>query len=149
MLEAAAGNAELTSQIRSLGAWVGSGRKLTQTGRIGLADARYLVELLGTGDTIDPEIGGRVFKTKSSEDLGHLTRIVEWAKAARLVRVSGARLVPVQKNAALPGRPLDLVLAMLAAYRSSAGRRSPGAPTPSPSSRTRSATSARRSSQPC
>src|SRR5450631_732090 len=58
MLEAAAGKAELTSQIRSLLAWVGPGRKLTQTGRIGLADARHLVELLGTGDTIDPEIGG-------------------------------------------------------------------------------------------
>jgi len=38
------------------------GRKLTQAGRIGLADARHLVELLGTGDTIDPEIGGRVHR---------------------------------------------------------------------------------------
>ena len=58
----------------------GFGRKLTQTGRIGLADARHLVELLGTGDTIDPKIGDRVFKTKSSEELAHLTRIVEWAR---------------------------------------------------------------------
>lgn len=54
MLEDAAGKAELTGQIRSLVAWVGPGRKLTQTGRVGLADARHLVELLGTGDTIDP-----------------------------------------------------------------------------------------------
>src|SRR5260370_22738021 len=115
-LEAAAEQAVLTGQLRSLVAWVGSGRKLTQTGRIGLADARRLVELLGTGDTIDPKIGGRVFKTKSSEDLAHLTRIVEWAKAARLVRVSGTRLVPVHKNAALLDRPLELVMAMLAAY---------------------------------
>src|SRR6266568_8815618 len=108
-LEVAAEHAVLTGQIRSLVAWVGSGRKLTQTGRIGLADARHLVELLGTGDTIDPKIGDRVFKTKSSEELAHLTRIVEWAKAARLVRVTGTRLVPVKKNAALPDRPLDLV----------------------------------------
>lgn len=115
-LEAAAEHAVLTEQVRSLVAWVGSGRKLTQTGRIGLADARHLVELLGTGDTIDPKIGDRVFKTKSSEELAHLTRIVEWAKAARLVRVSGTRLVPVKKNATLPGRPLDLVMTMLAAY---------------------------------
>jgi hypothetical protein len=43
MLEAAAGKAELTGQIRSLLAWVGPGRKLTATGRIGLADARHLV----------------------------------------------------------------------------------------------------------
>src|ERR1039458_3173327 len=99
MLEAAAGKAELTSQIRSLLAWVGPGRKLTQTRRIGLADARHLVELLGTGDTIDPEIGGRGFKTRSSEDLAHLNRIVAWAKAARLVRVTGTKLIAVKKNA--------------------------------------------------
>src|SRR6266705_2003450 len=115
-LEAAAEHAVLTGQVRSLVAWVGSGRKLTQTGRIGLADARHLVEVLGTGDTIDPKIGDRVFKSKSSEELAHLTRIVEWAKAARLVRVSGTRLVPVKKNATLPGRPLDLVMATLEAY---------------------------------
>jgi len=116
MLEAAAEKAELTGRIRAFLAWVGPGRKLTATGRIGLADARHLVELLGTGDTIDPEIGGRVFKTKSSEELPHLTRIVAWAKAARLVRVSGTKLVPVKKNAALADRPLDLVLALLEAY---------------------------------
>ena len=97
-------------------AWLGEGRKLTQTGRIGLADARHLVELLGTGDKIDPEIYGRVHKTNSSEELPYLTRIVEWMKAARLVRVTGTRLVPVKKNAALADRPLDLVLAMLEAY---------------------------------
>ena len=115
-LEAAAANASLYRQVRSFLAWLGEGRKLTQTGRIGLADARYLVEFLGTGDQIDPEIGGRVFKTKSSEELANLTRVVGWAKAARLVRVTGAKLVPVKKNAALADRPLDLVLAMLAAY---------------------------------
>ena len=115
-LEAAAGKSPLTGQIRSLLAWLGDGRKLTQTGRIGLADARYLVGFLGTGDQIDPEIGGRVFKTKSSEELRYLTDIVEWAKAARLVRVTGTKLVPVKKNAALADKPLDLVLAMLAAY---------------------------------
>ena len=115
-LEAAAGKAPLTGQIRLLLGWLGEGRKLTQTGRVGLADARYLVGFLGTGDQIDPEIGGRVFKTKSSEELAHLTDIVEWAKAARLVRVSGTKLVPVKKNAALADKPLDLVLAMLAVY---------------------------------
>jgi hypothetical protein len=115
-LAAAAEKAELTGHIRSFMAWLGEGRKLTQTGRIGLADARHLVEVLGTGDKFDPEIGGRVFKTKSSEELPYLTRIVEWMKAARLVRVTGTRLVPVKKNAALTSRPLDLVLALLEAY---------------------------------
>lgn len=116
MLEAAADEARLTGQIRAFLAWVGPGRKLTATGRIGLADARQLAELLGTGDTIDPDIGGRVFKTKSSEDLAYLSRIVAWAKTARLVRVTGTRLVPVKKNATLADRPLDLVLALLEAY---------------------------------
>jgi Plasmid pRiA4b ORF-3-like protein len=115
-VEAAADKAQLTGQIRSFMTWLGEGRKLTQTGRIGMTDARHLVELLGTGDEIDPEIGGRVFKTRSSEELASLTRIVEWMKAARLVRVTGTRLVPVRKNAHLVDRPLDLVLAMLEAY---------------------------------
>jgi len=115
-VEAAAGQAQLTGQIRSFMTWLGEGRKLTQTGRIGLADARHLVGLLGTGDTIDPAIGDRVFKTKSSEELAYLTRIVEWMKAARIVRVMGTRLVPVKKNAHLVDRPPDLVLALLKAY---------------------------------
>jgi hypothetical protein len=116
MLQAAAEKAQLAGQLRSFLAWVGEGRKLTQTGRVTLADARHLVDLLGTGDTIDPKIGDRVFRTTSSEELGHLTRIVEWAKAARMVRVTGGKLVPVKKNAALADKPLDLVLALLAAY---------------------------------
>ena len=139
-LEAAAANAPLTGQVRSFLAWLGEGRKLTQTGRIGLADARYLVEFLGTGDQIDPEIGGRVFKTKSSEELAHLTRVVEWAKATRLVRVTGTKLVPVKKNAALADRPLDLVLAMLAAYPKLGKARSPGTRGGTPWSETSSPT---------
>jgi hypothetical protein len=115
-LEAAAEKAELTGQIRSFMTWLGKGRKLTQTGRIGLADARHLVELLTTGDTIDPEIGDRTFKTTSSEQLPYLTRVVAWMKAARLIRVTSGRLVPVKKNAGLADRPLDLVLALLEAY---------------------------------
>ena len=74
------------------------------------------MELLGTGDEIDREIGGQLFKTRSSQNLPYLTRVVEWMKAARLVRVTGGRLVPVKKNAALADRPFDLVLAMLEAY---------------------------------
>jgi hypothetical protein len=115
-LTAAAEQAELIGQVREFLSWLGDGRKLTQTGRIGLADARHLVDRLGTGDTIDPKIGDRVFKTKSSDELGGLTRIVEWAKAARLVRVTGTKLVRVQKNAALADKPLDLVLKLLETY---------------------------------
>ena len=88
--------------------WVGAGRKLTATGRVTLVHARELVELLDTGDVIDPSIGGRVSRTKSSEELPHLNAVVEWAKASRLVRVTNARLTVVKKNAALPRRPLPL-----------------------------------------
>ena len=114
--EAAADKAKLTGQIRSFMTWLGEGRKLTQTGRIGLADARHLVELLDTGDWIDPEIGDRIFKTRSSEQLPYLTRVEAWMKAARLIRVTGTRLVPVKKNAGLVNRPVDLVLALVDAY---------------------------------
>ena len=37
-------------------------------------------------------------------------------KAARLIRATGTRLVPVKKNARLADRPLDLMLALLDAY---------------------------------
>ncbi|OHV56975.1 hypothetical protein BCD48_43530 [Pseudofrankia sp. BMG5.36] len=98
----------LVDQIIRFVGWLGEGRKLTQTGRLRLADARELVELLGTADRIDPQIGGRVFRTKSSDDLPELTTILEWAKASRLVRVNLGRLVPVKKSAALLGRPDEL-----------------------------------------
>ncbi|MGW3040460.1 plasmid pRiA4b ORF-3 family protein [Kitasatospora sp. NPDC001159] len=96
-------------QIRGLVSWIGAGRKLTQTGKVTLADARTLVALLETGDTIDPAIGDRTFKTKSSQELHHLNLLVEWAKAARLLRVVGGRLVPVKKNARMLENP-ELIL---------------------------------------
>lgn len=90
---------EIIVQVRGLVAWLGEGRKLTQTDRVTLADARHLVELLGTGDRIDPVYHGTVSKTKSSAELGGLNDLVEWAKAAGLARVVKHRLVPVKKHA--------------------------------------------------
>ncbi|WP_155059578.1 plasmid pRiA4b ORF-3 family protein [Streptomyces blattellae] len=95
-------------QVGALVGWVGAGRKLTQTGRVTLTDARALVEVLDTGDRMDPVIGDRTFKTKSSEELYHLTLLVEWAKAARLLRTAGGRLLPVKKNAKLLDHPDEL-----------------------------------------
>jgi hypothetical protein len=43
-------------------------------------------------------------------------RVVEWAKIARLVRVTGRKLVPARKHSALADRPLDLALKLLDAY---------------------------------
>ncbi|SRR6266487_1783614 len=101
VLTATAAAAEPLRRLRAFTEWVGAGRKLTQTGRITLADARELVRLLGTGDVIDPRIGDRVFRTSSSEELRGITTVAEWAKASGLVRVTGGRLVQVKKHAGL------------------------------------------------
>jgi len=90
-----------------------SGRKLTQTGKLTLADARHLVQRLGTGDEIDPVIGDRTFRTKSSEELTGLQVTLEWAKAVGLVRRRGNTLVAVKKHAGLVDRPADLLTRMV------------------------------------
>jgi hypothetical protein len=115
-LAATAAEAEPVRWLRAFTGWVGAGRKLTQTGRITLADARELVALLGTEDVIDPKIGDRVFRTKSSEELPGITTVVEWAKASGLVRVTSGRLVPVKKHAGLLDRPLELWSRMLEVF---------------------------------
>lgn len=97
-----------TVRVVAFNRWVGTGRKLTQTGRVTLAHARELVDLLRTGDVIDPVVGGRVFRTRSSEELPTLNAVVEWAKASRLVRVTGDKLVPVAKNTPLLEQPVAL-----------------------------------------
>jgi hypothetical protein len=90
-----------------------TGRKLTQTGRLTMADARHLVERLATGDVIDPVIGDQTFRTKSSEDLTGLHITLEWARAAGLVRRRGNTLVAVKKHAGLVDRPADLLTRMV------------------------------------
>jgi hypothetical protein len=90
-----------------------TGRKLTQTGRLTMADARHLVERLGTGDEIDPVIGDRMFRTKSSEELTGLHITLEWARAAGLVRRRGNTLLAVKKHAGLVDRPADLLTRMV------------------------------------
>jgi hypothetical protein len=98
--------------------WVGAGRKLTQTGRLTVADARGLVALLDTGDETDRTIGDKVYRLRSSEDLPTLTLTVQWARAAGLLRIVNGRLVPVAKHAKLLDRPLDLWATMFEAYDS-------------------------------
>jgi hypothetical protein len=108
--------ATLVARVTALTRWVGAGRKLTQTGRLTMADARELVSLLDTGDVIDPVHGARTFRTRSSEDLRELNIVLAWAKAAGLVRIQHGRLLSVKKNAALLDRPLDLWVALFEAF---------------------------------
>jgi Plasmid pRiA4b ORF-3-like protein len=115
-LAAAAAAARPLRQVRAFTGWVGAGRKLTQTGRLTLADAGELVGLLGTGDAIDPKIGDRVFRTRSSEELPGITLVAEWAKASGVVRVTGGRLVQVKRHAGLLQRPLELWARMFEAF---------------------------------
>ena len=89
------------------------GRKLTQTGRLTMADARHLVARLGTGDVIDPVIGDRTFRTKSSEELTGLQIALERARTAGLVRRRGNALVAVKKHAGLVDRPAELLARMV------------------------------------
>lgn len=101
---------QVVRQLRTLVDWVGTGRPLTATGQVKLADARELVRLLGTGDVIDPRIGARTFHTTSSAELGNLSLLIEWAKKARLVRVVKNRLVTVAKAKPLLSDSLALWL---------------------------------------
>ncbi|MGH3613406.1 MAG: plasmid pRiA4b ORF-3 family protein [Pseudonocardia sp.] len=113
---AAAAESALVGQVVDFVRWVGDGRKLTQTGAVTLGDARVLVARLGTADELDPAVGDRVFKTKSSVELLGLNLIVEWAKAARLVRIVHGRLVPVKKASRLLDRPAQLWTALFEAF---------------------------------
>jgi hypothetical protein len=109
-LMATASEAPAARRLRGFVEWVGEGRPLTQTGRLRRADALALVELLDSGDRLDPR-----FPIHSSAELYRLTLLVEWAKACRLVRVVHGRLVRVRKAAKLLERPLELVTRMLEA----------------------------------
>ena len=109
-LSAIAFEAPAFSQVRAFVAWVGAGQALTQTGRLRRADALALVDLLDTGDELDQR-----YPVQSSSELYHLSMLVEWAKAAGLVRVVRGRIVGVRKNAKLLERPVELVSCLLSA----------------------------------
>lgn len=91
------------AQLRGLAEWAGrDGRAVTAAGRLRMADARELVDVLGTGDKADA--------VRSSADLPRLGLLVEWAKKARLVRVTKGRLYAVAKARPVLADPLQLWL---------------------------------------
>ncbi|MGW2701724.1 hypothetical protein [Streptomyces sp. NPDC001340] len=98
-----AGASTTVAQLRGLTEWAGQdGRPATATGRLRMADARELADLLGTGDKTDG--------VRSSADLPRLGLLVEWAKKARLVRVVKGRLYAVAKARPVLADPLQLWL---------------------------------------
>ncbi|MFF6980328.1 hypothetical protein ACFZAV_22090 [Streptomyces sp. NPDC008343] len=93
----------VVAQVRGLVEWVGrDGRAVTATGRLRIADARELVDVLGTGDQVEG--------VRSSADLPRLGLLVEWARKARLVRVAKGRLYAVAKARPVLADPLQLWL---------------------------------------
>ena len=88
-------------KFRDLVIFLGKGRPLTKKGHLTLADARVLVDLLSTGDEMDPRYGDLTFRTTSSDNLRGLRLIVAWAKKAGLVRVLRGKLVPTKRGIGL------------------------------------------------
>lgn len=71
------------------------GRVLTAKGNLKMADARALVELLGTGDGDDPVVGDRVWQRRSATQFRELDHWQWWARRAGVVRRKNSRLVSV------------------------------------------------------
>lgn len=94
------------ARFEALVAFYRDGRKLTQTGRPTLADARSLVDLLGTGDRLDPVIGDRTFKTRSAAELPELTFTIRWASVAGVLRKEHGRLRATTSWRKLSSEPL-------------------------------------------
>lgn len=83
--------------FRALAEYLGSdGKPLTKTGALKLADARSLVDLLDTGESMATEIGARTFKVQSARELPHLDHWQWWAQECGAIRTVRGRLVPVK-----------------------------------------------------
>jgi hypothetical protein len=102
-VEAAAAAAQLLAKHDALRDYLGSdGKQLTDKGNLKLADGRALVDLLDTGDQMDPQIGDKTWRTPSTANLPYLNFILEVAKEAGAVRLHQRRLVPVKAWASRP-----------------------------------------------
>lgn len=97
--------APILRMFADLAAYVGAGRPLTQKGNLTLADARALVDLLGTGDCMDGRIGGRTFKTRSAAELPRLRLVFAWARKAGVLRVAKGKVVATKAGLAIDGDP--------------------------------------------
>jgi len=93
-LESAARDTVLFERLRRLVGYVGDGRPLTDKGNLKLADGKALVDLLETGDRFDEEIGDRVYKTRSSADLGGVDLAFQIALESRMLTRRGKKLLP-------------------------------------------------------
>ncbi len=93
-LESAARNTVTFERLRRLVDYVGDGRPLTDRGNLKLADGKALVGLLKTRDRFDEQIGDRVFKTRSSADLGGVDLAFQMALESTMLTRRGRKLLP-------------------------------------------------------
>lgn len=120
--------APVLRMLAGLAEFAAEGRKLTQTGNLTLADARVLVERLGTGDVMDPQIGQRTFKTRSSAELPRLRHVFAWARKAGVVRIVRGRVVATKAGLAIsrdPARFFDRAVDALLAIGPVSSQRDP------------------------
>jgi hypothetical protein len=102
-VESAAAAIPLLAKLDALREYLGpDGKQLTDKGNLKRADGRALVELLDTGDEMDPQIGDKTWRTPSTANLPQLNFILDIAKETGVVRVHERRLVPVKAWAARP-----------------------------------------------
>jgi hypothetical protein len=112
-VDAAVAAAPLPAKVDALRGYLGvSGKPLTDKGNLKLADGRALIELLDTGDVMDPQIGDKTFRTVSTAELSRLMFLVDVAKRAGAVRVHQRRLVPTKAWATRP--PVQQATALVA-----------------------------------
>jgi len=95
------------ARFKILTSFFGNGRKLTQTGRPTLADAKDLVTRLGTQDRVDETFGDRTFKTRSAADLPELTFMIRWAVSAGALRKEHGKLRATAAWLKLEGKPVQ------------------------------------------
>lgn len=100
--------APILRMFGDLAAYVGDGRKLTQTGNLTLADARVLVDLLGTGDVLDYQDGDRTVRTRSAANLPRLRLVFGWAKKAGILRVHHGKVIATRRGLGVSGTPDEL-----------------------------------------
>ncbi|HLI35763.1 MAG TPA: hypothetical protein VKV80_00250 [Streptosporangiaceae bacterium] len=115
ILREQAGASPVVRRLRGLAEWPGaSGRPLTGTGQLRLADARELAGKLATGDHVD--------QVRTAAGLPVLGLAFEWAKQARLVRTAKGRLYAVAR-----ARPVlqDALALWLRAFEALPGLRGP------------------------
>lgn len=96
-VEAVAAAVPFLAKLDTLRDYLGSdGKQLTDKGNLKLADGRALIDLLDTGDEMDPRIGDKIWRTASTANLPRLNLVLDLAKEIGAVRVHQRRLVPVK-----------------------------------------------------